>query len=389
MKLTISNSLLKEYVQIANRLLSGPTQSIAADAIRFEVKGEQLILTSTDGDTRLTQTFTITEKEGENVVFGIKPSSLFDALKKIEDQYVSLTYDVNENTLVGTYRNGQGKFSVVASDVKNFPEAIADQEGGAFYMEDMTGKDFLDGLEFTSYAAGKENDGRPIMTGVHIDVTPMYVTFVATDGFLLSVYRNENLKQIAKVAPTEELQDKYSFTLPKKPTTLIKSLLAKKGEEKLRILVYKNFLEIRTSDQYLQCRLLDGKYPNYESVIPKDNHRVLTVDRELFLAALDRMSTFTDTGIGAVKLDLSENKVVLKVENISVNSKAEESVDANYGNDPITLSFKVSHLIDTLGVFKSKEIRMEIGDKARPMLIAPDGRPEGIVIQAAAMPLLF
>ncbi|MDD7437704.1 MAG: DNA polymerase III subunit beta [Bacteroidales bacterium] len=375
MKFTILSDVLRDHLQVVGRVVSGKNSLAIMEFALFEVKGDTLSLTATDGDTRIVTHFALMSREGEDMSFCARVRQLLEPLREIPNQVIEFTLN-EDHELEAKYNNGFFSFPVIQG--ADFPSV---ESLGSDKLEiKMPVTNFLEGLENTLYATSSD-DVRPIMTGVHIDIRPEHITFVGTNGFLLAYYRHSMLDL--------GVAEQYRLTLQRKPAQLLSQVLQKKDDEVVEMEFYPNFALFRSSSVELQCRLLEGKYPNYETVIPKDNDKTLEADRLQMLAATRRVSVFANKGMDLVSFDFSPTQLTLKASDIDFSTKAEEVMPVSFSYTEARFSFRSEHLIQILSVMPSKEIVMKIGDASRAALISPVGGEAGVEIVVAVMPFVY
>ncbi|MBR8729226.1 Beta sliding clamp [Porphyromonas levii] len=375
MKFTILSDVLRDHLQVVGRVVNSKNTLAIMEFALFEVSGDSLSLTATDGETRIVTRFPLNAKEGEDMSFCVRVRQLLEPLKEIPNQVIEFKLS-EDNELEAKYNNGHFSFPVVQG--ADFPsvESLGDDK-----LEiKMPVTNFLEGLENTLYATSTD-DVRPIMTGVHLDIRPEHITFVGTNGFLLAYYRHSMLD----LGVTEP----YKITLQRKPAQLLSQVFQKKDDEIVEIELYPNFALFRTPGVELQCRLLEGKYPNYETVIPKENDKTLEADRLQLLAATRRVSVFANKGMDLVSFDFAPTQLTLKASDIDFSTKAEEVLPVSFSSTEARFSFRSEHLIQILGVMPSKEIVMKIGDASRAALISPIESEAGVEIVIAVMPFVY
>ena len=375
MKFTILSDVLRDHLQVVGRVVSSKNSLAIMEFALFEVKGDTLSLTATDGDTRIVTRFALMSKEGEDMSFCVRVRQLLEPLREIPNQVIEFTLN-EDHELEAKYNNGHFSFPVVQG--ADFPSV--DSLGDDKLAITMPVSNFLEGLENTLYATSSD-DVRPIMTGVHMDVRPEHITFVGTNGFLLAYYRHSMLDL--------GVAEQYKLTLQRKPAQLLSQVLQKKEDEVVEMEFFPNFALFRTSSIELQCRLLEGKYPNYETVIPKDNDKILEADRLQLLAATRRVSVFANKGMDLVSFDFAPTQLTLKASDIDFSTKAEEVLPVSFSYTEARFSFRSEHLIQILGVMPSKEVVMKIGDASRAALISPMEGEAGVEIVVAVMPFVY
>jgi DNA polymerase-3 subunit beta len=200
-------------------------------------------------------------------------------------------------------------------------------------------------------------------------------------------------------------KEKQSFTLPAKPVSLIKTLFTgnaiesgEKGEsdaatpidDTIRITVYVNYATFEREDMRLQCRLLEGKYPNCESVIPKDNDKSIIADRGQLLSAFRRVSIFANDATKLVNLVLSSGQLQLDAKDLGYSTSAQEQLTVNYtGEEKFEIAFSAMHFTKILSILPSEHVEILLGDRAHAAIITPQEKDDDESIIAVDMPLLI
>lgn len=403
MKFTVGSQQLSSRLSIISRVVpssskTGGTSAIIND-ILFEIKGGILRMTGTDGETRLTLSLRTQTHEGEDYTICIRPEHLLLPLKELPAQ--DLTFDIDTDNQHINVRYNNGHFDFVGQDASNYPDVAALEEQST--VLDLPTSVFSRGLTYTDYAVSVE-DTRPLLGGVHIDISQEQISFAATDGYMMALYKNKSVQL------TESPESK-SFTLPGKPVSLIKLLFTHRSpgttsdvegaegaseetaptlEDTIRVTVYANYATFEREDMRLQCRLLDGKYPNCESVIPQDNDKSIIADRSQLLAAFRRVSIFANDATKLINLVLTPNQLQLDAKDLGYSTSAQETLPVNYsGTEKFEIAFSALHLIKILSILPGNDVELLLGDRAHAAIITPQERDEDETIIAVDMPLLI
>ncbi len=216
------------------------------------------------------------------------------------------------------------------------------------------------------------------MNGIYFDITTDDITFVASDGHKLV-----RCKSLATQG-----SERASFILPKKPANLLKSILAKEsGEVSLSFDDSNAYIKLEHFD--LVCRLIEGRYPNYNGVIPQDNPYKVTIDRLMLMAALKRVSVFSDPASSLIKLKISPNNILISAKDIDFSTSAEETVACVYDGTEMSIGFKGSYLIDILNNLPSSEVILELADPSRAGIILPSENEENEDLLMLLMPMML
>lgn len=324
------------------------------DNILFNINGKILELTASDLETTLMTTMDL-ENVTDSGSIAIPSRILLDTLKEFPDQ--PLAFDINldnQNIVINTEN---GKFTIVGQNSSDFPQ-LPDIKGDSSTLE-MDSETLLHGINSTLFATA-DDELRPVMNGIFFELSPDDLTFVASDAHKLVRYKRTDTKTDSNA----------SFILPKKPASLLKNLLAKDNSK--AIIEFDNKNAFITLPKYkLICRLVEGNYPSYNSVIPTGNPNKLIIDRLQFLNTLKRVSVFANQASNLVKLQLSGNQVVVSAQDIDFSISAYERINCQYEGDEMEIGFKSSFLIEILTNLFSSDIVMELSDPSRAGIILP------------------
>jgi DNA polymerase-3 subunit beta len=216
------------------------------------------------------------------------------------------------------------------------------------------------------------------MNGIYMDVSPEEVVFVASDGHKL--VRSKALKVNGN--------EKSAFILGKKPATLLRGLLPKEqGDVQID---FDDRNAVFTMENYrMTCRLIEGRYPNYNSVIPQDNPHRATVDRQLLISALRRVSVFSSQASSLIKLQLDTDTIHISAQDVDFSTSAEESLSCQYNGKPMSIGFKSTFLIDILNNINSQDVVLELADPSRAGVIVPAEQTEDEDVLMLIMPMML
>lgn len=354
MKFIVSSSALLFHLQAVGRVINSKNTISILDNFLFNLSGDKMTVTASDQETTMTTTFEVQEAEG-NGLFAVSAKMLLDSLKELPDQ--PLTFEINDDNLEIFLYFQNGQFSFIGINGSEYPQRTQLSET-AKTLSIASGV-LLTGITRTAFALA-DNDLRPIMSGIFFDVQPDHIVFVASDSQKLACFKNTSVKTGLQT----------SFILPRKPANLLKTILPKESgdvmvtfDEKNACFTLENFV--------LNCRLIEGVYPKYASVIPQDNPSQLIIDRSIFTTALRRVSVFSDQASSLVKLQLSPDKLVVSARNISFSTSAEESVACSYTGDTMNIGFSANFLIEILNNISAQEVSMQLADPSRAGVITP------------------
>lgn len=271
------------------------------------------------------------------------------------------------------YQNGQ--YNLRGQDAEEYPQTT-ELRGNAVHVN--IGAQLLLGGINRSLFATADDELRPVMNGIYFDITAENITFVASDGHKL--VRNRSL-----VAHGDE---KAAFILPKKPATLLKNLLPKEQGD-VQIDFDERNANFTMENYRMVCRLIEGRYPNYNSVIPQNNPHKAIIDRMQMVSALRRVSVFSSQASSLIKLRLSENQILISAQDIDFSTSAEETLTCQYTGTPMSIGFKSTFLIDILNNISAQEVILELADPSRAGVIVPAEQEEGEDLLMLLMPMML
>jgi DNA polymerase-3 subunit beta len=355
MKFVVSSTELLNHLTAISRVISSKSTLPILDNFLFNLEENKLTITASDLESTLTTWVELENTEGIGEI-AIPAKLLIDTLKEFPEQ--PLTFQVNNETYAVEIFSENGKFSIVGQDGEEYPEAKAINPEKATTVA-MSHDVLLNGINKTLFATA-DDELRPVMNGILAEITPEEITFVASDAHKLVRYKRTDIKA----------EMEASFILPKKPAALLKSLLPKEDFDVKLEFDDKNAV-FNLSNFKLSCRLVEGKYPSYNSVIPTDNPNKMQIDRLEFYNTLRRVSVFSNQASNLVRLKLSGNQLVVSAQDVDFSISAVERLNCQYEGDELEIGFKSSFLIEILSNMASAEVEMELSDPTRAGILLP------------------
>jgi DNA polymerase-3 subunit beta len=251
-----------------------------------------------------------------------------------------------------------GKFNVVGQNGIDFP-ALPSIKSDKKFSFVLNAEVLLAGISKTLFATA-DDELRPVMGGIFVEASTDKITFVASDAHKLVRYQRTDA----------QADDNASFILPKKPASLLKSILPREVGSVTIEFDDKNAFFI-LNDYKVVCRLVEGNYPNYNSVIPKNNPRKITIDRVEFYNTLKRVSVFSNQASNLVKLQLKGNQIMVSAQDIDFSISAYERIKCQYEGEEIEIGFKSVFLLEILANIASQDVMIELADPTRAGLFLP------------------
>ncbi|MBQ6749523.1 MAG: DNA polymerase III subunit beta [Bacteroidaceae bacterium] len=372
MRFNVSSTSLSNRLQTISRVQSSKNALPILDCILFELADGVLKMTASDSETTMVTKVEISDAEGEGK-FAIGAKQLISSVKEISEQPITFTIDENTYAIEVNYQNG--KYNLIGQNGYEFPVPSRMADGTRSIAIDS--QVMLNGISRCLFAAA-DDELRPQMNGVYFDMTPESLTFVASDGHKL--VRNRVLSVHA--------DEPSAFILPKKPALLLKTVLPKAEGEVIVRFDDRN-AEIQLTDYVISCRLIEGRYPNYNSVIPQDNPFRVTADRLAFISALRRVSVFASQSSALIKVHVDQGTLTVSAQDLDFSTSAEEHIMCDYDGMAMSIGFNGPFLIDVLNSITSNDVVLELADPSRAGVILPAEQDEDEDLIMLLMPMML
>ena len=370
MKFIVSSaSLLKELLKLGGIINNTNTLPIL-DNFLFEVNKNNLIITASDLETTFSSIINV-ESELDSMV-ALPARLLLDTLKTFPEQ--PLTFLKTEKNTVEISANN-GKYAVAYVGGEEFPKAPQVIDSKTIQIKSNT---LHTAINSTLFASGND-DLRPVMSGVFFQFSSEALTFVATDAHKLVKYSRTDIKA----------EETAEFIMPKKPLQLLKVIL-QGSEEDVSIEYNDTNAQFRFGDSSLTCRLIDGKYPNYEAVIPKENPNQMQINRVNFLNSVKRVSIFSNKTTYQIRLNIAGTAIQISAEDFDYSNSAEERIDCEYQGEDIKIGFNSRFLIEMLNGLDCNNVKLSMSLPNRAGLLTPlDNTEEGESVTMLVMPVML
>ena len=364
-----SSSLLKKLQIIGGVINSNNTMSILENFL-FELSENKLTVSASDLETTIKGVIEVESTDTASIVVPYK--ILIDTLKTFTEQ--ALTFIINDNNTIDIVSNN-GKYTLAYLDSQEFPTVVEIKNANRVTL---MGDILATAIQSTFFATGND-DLRPIMNGVFFNFTEEALIFAATDAHKLVKYERQDIKS----------EQPASFVIPKKPLNLLKGILS--GSETEVTIEYNESNAKFSFDQLdYVCRLIDGTYPNYEAVIPREKPNKLIVNRTLLLNSTKRISNFASKATHQMRVKITGNSLQIFAEDIEYNNRANETIPCNYEGDDMEIGFNSKFFMEMLSNLSSDDILLEMSYSNRPGILTPaDGLDEGEKIYMLVMPTML
>jgi DNA polymerase-3 subunit beta len=371
MKFIVSSSTLLKQLQSISGVLSTNNTLPILDNFLFSIVGKELTILASDLETTMSSKFEIESKEDGAVAIPAK--LLIDTLKTFPEQ--PLTFTVNNENFGIEIKSDHGKYKLSGQNSEEFPKTPEVESPSAVSIpSDVLSR----AINKTIFAAGND-DLRPVMSGVFFQLGTDGVTFAATDAHKLVRYTSTNAKA-----------DKMSsFIVPKKPLNLLKNLVGNTSDE-IKVEYNESNVHFKFDEFNLVCRLIDGKYPNYDAVIPKSNPNKLTIDRKDLLSSIKRVSIFANKSTHQVRFKMAGSELTISAEDLDFSNEANERLTCSYDGSDMEIGFNSRFIIEMLSNLESDNINLEMSDPSRAGIILPISEDnEGEDILMLVMPVML
>ena len=370
MKFIVSSSQLLKQLQVLGGVINSNNTLPILDNFLLELSENQLKISSSDLETTMSSVIVVESTDSGSIAINAK--LLLDTLKTFPDQ--PLTFKTEEENTIEIISE-QGKYDMAYFNGDEFPKAV---ELPSPSSSEIPSRILAAAINKTIFATGND-DLRPVMSGVFFQFNSKELTFVATDAH-----------KLVKYTRTDVTADKSAeFIMPKKPLNLLKGILGS-TEENVSIEYNDTNAKFSFENVILICRLIDGKYPNYEAVIPKENPNKLTVDRATFLNSVRRVSIFSSKTTHQIRLKMAGTELNISAEDLDYANKADERLICDYQGDDMQIGFNSRFLSEMLNNLNSNDVLIEMSLPNRAGILTPiDGTEEGELITMLVMPVML
>lgn len=372
-----SQQLLKQLQSLSGVLSSSNTMPIIG-CFHMRLEENSLTLKTTDLSTTLVARLAVeTSHVDQPEEVAIPSRMLLDILKTFDD--VPLTFTIDTASFNVEIASGEGQYRLAGMDAATYPTMPAAETTGSVNLGSAA---LVAAIDKTVFATSTDEMHQQ-MNGIYCEMTPDGVTFVATDAHKLVRYRRKDVVS----------DESTNFILPKKPITIVKNILASRKEDVEIKLEYNNTNLFLTFDNfYIITRLVDGRYPNYEAAIPKDNPNKLILDRQSFLNTLKRVSIFASEATRQVRLSIAADKLTISAEDLELSNNAHETIPCQYEGEPMDIGFNAKFLTEMISNLASEQVLVELSHPSRAGIIFPyneDGEEKNDDILMLVMPVML
>lgn len=358
MRFIINSQLLLKHLNAISGVISNTNNTVPIiSCFHIHLEDSTLTIKATDLETTMLCRIELENARVDGIDTVAAPAKLLlDMLKNTDDQPLNFSVDPNNyNIKIGS---GQGEYNIAGQNADSYPTM---PEVTETVQTTLPASVLVNAINKTAFAASTD-EMRPLMAGIFCEMTPESTTFVATDAHKLVRYRRNDIHS----------DEVASFILPRKPVMMVRNILSSNKEEFDVNVEYNNTNVIFSFDNFMiLCRLVEGKYPNYEAAIPKENPNKLTVDRQTFINTLKRVSLFANQSTWQVRLSIRERELQILSEDLEFSNKAQETIPCSYEGDPMDIGFNARFLTEMVTNLDTEQILIELSHPSRAGIIFP------------------
>ncbi len=371
MKFVVSSStLLKQLSAINGVVAANPVVPILENFL-FEIEDGMLKATASDLQTSMTCEVPVEAKDSGSIA--IPARILLDTLRNLPEQPVTFTID--DDTYSVELSSETGRYKLSGENATDFPKVASVRDGS---LLEMPSKVLLRALLNSLFAASND-ELRPAMTGVYLQLTDSSTTFVATDGHRLVRFRRVDMVG----------EERTSLILPKKAMTLLQRSLQGVEETSVALEFTPANAHFRFENITMICRLIDERFPDYENVIPKENPNVLRIDRMNLLGSLRRISIYANKTTHQIRLKLAGSQLQISAEDLDFSNEAVERLACEYNGKDLEIGFNGRFLMEILSTMTADEVELHLSEPNKAGIVVPVDQPAGEDVLMLVMPVML
>lgn len=349
-------ALLKPLQTIVGVVERRQTLPILSNLL-MSVSNKNLSITATDLEVEIIAKIDLENAEEGDIT--IPARKLVDICRALPDAaMIDFLLDTDKDRVV--LRSGKSRFNLSTLPVSDFPSLDDITAQFRFNLPQRVLKRLIEKTHF----AMAQQDVRYYLNGLLLEASPGMVRTVATDGHRLALCQHE-----CEVKPTGILQ----IIIPRKGVVELAKLLTD-SDEPVEIIIGNNHLRIKLNEYVFTSKLIDGRFPDYERVIPKNSDKKIIAGRETLRQALVRTSILSNEKYRGIRFNLSTDLLQAQANNPEME-EAEEDIDVAYQGSNLEIGFNVSYILDALGTIQDDEVLLELGDATSSCVITPQQDP--------------
>lgn len=374
MKIQLSSAAFVAACDQANRLVSDKSPLPILSNLRFDVSNSSLQIMGSTPDISFCAKIDA-EIDGGEASFCLNPKYFLSAAKELPEQMMTIEMDDLNLEAVFSYNEGKGNFHLIGESTDAYPLRPELKDAHSFTIKGEVLKSIVE----IGLIAVAEDDLRPVMNGIYFDCKEEFLVAAASDSKkLIRIIRKD-------VVPGFE----GSFILPKTVASFLKKFPLKKDADYTVSFDDKSFV-IEGENVRLNARAIEGRFPRYDIVIPKNNNIKVTLDRATFKTAVRRVSCFSNKVTQTIALDFQPLGSMIEAQDIDTSSKGRENLDVEYPYTPIKIGFRADFLEEALEALAgAKDVDLCMADPARAAILVPSVQEENSEVLVLLMPLML
>ena len=349
MQFSISReNLLKPLQQVCGVLSNRPNIPVLNNVL-LQIEDNRLTITGTDLEVELSSQ-TQLSSSSENGTFTIPAKKFLDICRTLSDESeITVTFE-QDRALV---QSGRSRFTLATQPAEEYPNLTDWQSEVDFELPQNTLRRLIESTQFSM----ANQDARYFLNGMKFETEGNLLRTVATDGHRLAV---------CTISLEQELQN-HSVILPRKGVLELVRLL-ETNDEPARLQIGTNNLRVHLKNTVFTSKLIDGRFPDYRRVLPRNATKIVEGNWEMLKQAFVRASILSNERARSVRLSLKENQLKITASNTE-HEEAEEIVDVNYNGEELEVGFNVTYILDVLNALKCNQVRMRLTDAFSSCLI--------------------
>lgn len=357
MKITVSKNELQNKLKAVAKVIKPSNLLPEHNSFLFELNGK-LKVTGADEMGNITTAVDCVISEDSNLSFLIDSKLFLDGLKELPEQPIEINIEESNNAFLITLKHSSGTYKFNGAEASGFSKVeVYDPEMKS--IDEMDCHLLISGIKKVYHFAGND-EIRPILSSVFIESKNGKLNFVSTNTSTMAVY---------ECMPPFPFND-FDIILPVKIAKILADLLS--GEETVNINITEKNVAFLAGDKSINYRLLEGKYPNYRSIIPKGNDKILNCSTDVIVSAIRRTSIFANKNSQLLILSAEQSTLEISGKDTDLQNSANEEISISYsGSEPIEIGFKSDFLLKCLETVDTEEVSMSLSDPTRACLISP------------------
>lgn len=370
MKFIVNSAyLLKQLSNINGVITTNPVVPILENFL-FELEKGGLTVTASDLQTSMITELQVESKEKGSIA--VPARILLDTLKNLPEQPV--TFSIDESTYSVEIISDNGRYKLSGENATDFPKVPAVSND---FTAQISSEVLARAVNNTIFATSND-ELRPAMTGVYVNLGDKNTTFVATDGHRLVRYRRTDVKS----------DNGNAIIIPRKALNLLKATLP---AETMDVVLSFNMANafFKFGNIRMICRLIDERFPDYENVIPSGNNIKMTIARNELLGALKRISIYANKTTHQVRLKITGSELQISAEDLDFSNEANERLSCEHDGEDIEIGFNARFLVEMLGNMDSDQIRLTMSAPNKAGVILPAEKDQEEDILMLVMPVML